>query len=152
MPRIEESIQIAAPPTTVFKLCHDLARWQEWDERVMGVALLSPKPVHRGTLVSVDAGRSGRFLYSWDAEYVDFQFPQDLTFRVVDAAPSSPFKAGTEKWQCTAAGGGTRFTLTWDYQPRNVVARIMDALGRRVATRRAIQRSLANLKTLAEAG
>ncbi len=152
MPRIEESIQIAAPPTTVFKICHDLARWAEWDERVVGVKLLSPKPVRRGTLVSVDAGRSGRFLYSWDAEYVDFQFPQDLTLRVVDAAPSSPFNAGTEKWQCTAAGGGTRFTLTWDYQPRNVVARILDALGRRGATRRAIQHSLANLKTLAEAG
>jgi ribosome-associated toxin RatA of RatAB toxin-antitoxin module len=152
MPRIEESIQIAAPPTTVFKLCHDLARWPEWDERVVGVELLSPRPVRRGTLVSVDAGRSGQFRFSWDAEYVDFQFPQDLTLRVVDAAPSSPFKTGTEKWRCTAASDGTRFTLTWDYQPRNVLSRILDALGGRVATRRAIQRSLANLKTLAEAG
>jgi hypothetical protein len=42
--------------------------------------------------------------------------------------------------------------VIWDYQLRNVVARIADALGRRAATRSAIRRSLANLKALIEAG
>ena len=46
---------------------------------------------------------------------------------------------------------GTRFTLTWEYQPRGILSRISDALGRRASTRRAIGRSLKNLKTLIEA-
>ena len=71
---------------------------------------------------------------------------------MVDAAPSSPFKTGRESWECNSAGGGTRFTLTWDYQPRNFIASIADALGRRSATRRDIRRSLDNLKKLIEAG
>ena len=48
--------------------------------------------------------------------------------------------------------GGTRLTVVWDYQPRGFLARIANALGRRAATRRAIRRSLANLKAMIEAG
>ena len=151
MPHIEEHIDIAAAPTVVFRFCHDEDRRPEWDERVMRVQLLTSKPVRRGTLVNVDAGRAGKFLYSWDAEYAEFQFPRGSTLRVIDAAPSSPFRAGTERWQFDPTGGGTRFVLTWDYQPRGILARIADVLGRRAATRRAIQRSLANLKAAIEA-
>jgi ribosome-associated toxin RatA of RatAB toxin-antitoxin module len=151
MPRIEESIEIAAAPITVFKFCHDAARWPEWNGRVVGAELLSPKPVRRGTLLSIDAGRAGRYLFSWDAEYTEFQFPRGSTLRVINAAPSSPFKAGSESWKFDSAGGGTRFTVTWDYEHRNFIARVADALGRRAATRSAIRRSLANLKALIEA-
>jgi hypothetical protein len=152
MSRIEEHIEIAAAPSSVFRFCHDITRWTQWNERVVSVEMLSPRPLRRGTLLSIDAGRGGRYLFSWDAEYVEFQFPQQSVLRVVDAAPSSPFKAGTESWQCNSASGGTRFTLVWDYQPRNWIARIADALGRRAATRRDIRRSLTNLKKLIETG
>jgi len=151
MPRIEHHIDIAAAPSTVFRFCHDPARRPDWDERVVGVELLTSSPVRRGTLVRIDAGRAGKFLYCWDAEYAEFQFPHNSTLRVLDAAPSSPFNAGSESWQFSAVGGSTRFTLVWDYQPRGLFARILDALGRRAATRRAIHSSLANLKTLIEA-
>ena len=152
MARIEESIEIAAAPVTVFKFCHDASRWSEWNERVVGVELLSPKPIRRGTLLSIDAARSGKFVFSWDAEYTEFQFPHNSTLRVINAAPSSPFGTGSESWQFSSTSGGTRFTLVWEYQPRNFIARIADALGRHVATRRDIRRSLANLKALIEAG
>ncbi len=152
MPRIEESIEIAAAPVAVFKFCHDVARWPEWNERVVGVELLSPKPVRRGTLLNIDAGRAGKFAFSWDAEYTEFQFPRASTLRVINAAPSSPFKAGREIWKFDSAGGSARFSVVWDYEPRNFIARIGDALGRRAATRAAIQRSLTNVKTLVEAG
>jgi hypothetical protein len=152
MPRLEESIDISAAPSVVFKFCHDLARWPEWDERVVGVELLSSKPVRRGALLSVDAGRSGKYLFSWDAEYAEFQFPHNSKLRVVSAALSSPFDAGSESWRFSSVGGSTRFTLVWDYQPRNFFARIADTLGRRASTRRAIRRSLANLKAMVEAG
>ena len=68
MPSIEESIEIAVAPAAVFKLCHDVARWSKWNDRVVGVEMLSPKPVRRGTLLSIDAGRAGEFSFSWDAE------------------------------------------------------------------------------------
>jgi hypothetical protein len=152
MARIEESIEIAAAPTTVFRFCHDLERRPDWDERVVGVEMLTPAPLRRGSLIRVDAGRAGQFLFSWDAEYTDYQFLSGSTLRVIDAAPSSPFKTGAETWQFSQSSGGTRFTLTWDYQPRGIIARIGDALGRRAATRRAIRRSLSNLQAHFEAG
>jgi hypothetical protein len=150
MPCIEASINIAAAPAVVFRFCHDVARRPEWDERVVGVELLSPKPVRRGTLLRVDAGSSGKFAFTWDAEYIEFQFPSSSTVRVIDAAPSSPFDVGSESWQFGSVSGGTRFTLVWDYHPRGSIARIADVLGRRSSTRRAIQRSLANLKAAVE--
>ena len=152
MPCIEESIEIAAAPVDVFKFCHDTARWSEWNERVVGMEMLSSKQIRRGTLLSIDAGRAGRYLFSWDAEYTEFQFPRGSTRRVVNAASSSPFKSGTEVWKFDSAGSGTRFTVEWEYQTRNFLSRIGDALGRRAATRGAIRRSLAKLKTLLEGG
>jgi hypothetical protein len=152
MARIEESIEITAAPADVFRLCHDPKRRSEWDVRVVGVELLTPGPIRRGSLIRIDAGRSGQFLFTWDAEYTSYQWPGSSTLKVIDAAPSSPFRVGTENWQFNKSGGGTRFTLTWDYQPRGFIARVADALWRRAGTRRAIRRSLNNLKTLIEAG
>jgi hypothetical protein len=152
MPSIEESIEVAAAPATVFKFCHDVDRWTEWNDRIVGVELLSSNIIRRGTLLSVDAGRAGEFLFSWDAEYTEFQFPRASTLRVINAAPSSPFKTGSESWKFDSVGGGTRVTVLWDYEHRSFIARIADALGGRAGTRNAIRRSLASLKTLVEAG
>jgi len=152
MARIEEHIEIAVAPSALFRFCHDDTRRPDWDEQVMRIELLTSKPVRRGTLFRVDASRSGKFAFSWEAEYAEFQFPSSSTVRVLDAAPSSPFSTGTERWQFSSVSGGTRLTVVWDYQPRGFLARIANALGRRAATRRAIRRSLANLKTMIEAG
>lgn len=152
MARIEEHIEIAAAPANLFRFCHDVARRPDWDGRVVRAKLLTPTPVRRGTLLRVDAGRAGKFLFSWDAEYAEFQFPSSSMLRVLDAAPSSPFRAGSESWQFSSTSGGTRFTLVWDYQPRGFLARLANLLGGRASTRRAIRRSLANLKRIVEAG
>lgn len=150
MARIKASIEIAAAAMTVFRFCHDLDRRTAWDERVVGVELITPAPVRRGSLIRIDAGRSGQFLFTWEAEYTSYQLPSGSTLKVIDAAPSSPFKSGTEQWAFSQSSGGTNFTLIWDYQPGGFISRITDALGRRAATRRAIRRSLKNLKTLIE--
>jgi uncharacterized protein YndB with AHSA1/START domain len=150
MARIEASIEIAAPPAVVFRFCHDLDRWPEWDERVVGVEPLTGKPIRTGSLIRIDAGRSGQYRFTWDAEYTSYQYPSGSTLKVLDAAPGSPFRSGTETWQFTKTAEGTRFTLIWNYQPRGIIARITDALGRRAGTRRAIQHSLANLQALLE--
>jgi uncharacterized membrane protein len=153
MPHIEESIDIAAPLADVFRYCHDITRRPRWDVHVSGVELLSPAPVRVGTLFRVDASYGGGAVFSWDAEYVGFQFPLTSRVRVIDTAASSPFAVGSEvSWQFSSVGGQTRFTWTWDYKPRGFVARIADALGRRAATRRGIQHSLAKLKEQMEKG
>ncbi len=150
MARIEASIEIAAAPADVFRFCHDIQRWTEWDERVAGVEMISLPPIRRGSLVRVDAGRSGQFRFTWEGEYTHYQLPGGSTVKVLDVASSSPFKSGTETWEFTKTAGGTRFTLTWVYQPKGIVSRIRDALGGRISGRRAVQRSLKNLKILLE--
>ena len=153
MPRIEAQIEIAVVPATLFYFCHDVAKRSLWDERVMAMEMLSPAPVRQGTLVRIDAAQGGEFAFTWDAEYVEFHFPQNSTLQVLDAAPSSPFASGSETWRFSSIGGGkTRFTLLWEYRPRGLIGRLLDNLGRRSATRKMIQRSLENLKALVEAG
>ena len=153
MPHIEESIDIAVPLADVFRYCHDIARRPRWDVQVTGVELLSPPPIRQGTLFRIDASYGGGAVFSWDAEYVGFQFPLTSRVRVMDTAPSSPFAAGSEvSWQFSSVGGQTRFTWTWDYKPRGFLRRITDVLGGRAATRRGIRRSQAKLKELMEKG
>lgn len=152
MPRIEEWVDIVAPPTTVFRLCHDLDRRPEWDERVMHVELLTSKPIRTGTLLGIDACHSGGSVFSWEAEYTSLQFPRGSELRVIDAAPSAWFGSGGEEWQFGSVGDGTRFTLIWDYQPRGFLGRILDILFRSASMRRDIKRSLANLKGMVESG
>ena len=152
MARIEASIEIAAAPMTVFRFCHDLARWPEWNARVVGTEMITSGPVRRGSLIRIDAGRSGQYRFTWEAEYASYQMPSGSTLKALDVAPSSPFKSGTETWQLSQVAAGTRFTLIWEYEPKGFISRVMDALGGRSATGRAIRSSLKNLQALIEAG
>jgi hypothetical protein len=150
MARIEEQIEIAASSTDVFRLCHDIAQRALWDERVGRIELITPAPIRQGTLIQVDAHR-GSTVFGWEGEYAEFKYPLNSTVKVLDAAPSSPFKAGKEQWTFNKAGGTTRLTVVWEYEPRNIIFRILDVLGRRTAARNAIRRSLSNLKQMLEA-
>jgi YD repeat-containing protein len=153
MPHIEESIDIAAPLADVFRYCHDIARRPRWDVQATHVELLSPAPIRQGTLFRVDASYGGGAVFSWDAEYIGFQFPLTSRVRVIDTAPSSPFATGSEvTWQFSSVGGQTRFTWTWDYKARGFLSRITDLLGGQASVRRGIRRSLAKLKELLEKG
>ena len=152
MPCIEERIEIAAPTSTVFRVCHDAAKRPEWDERMRRLELITPEPVRQGTLFQVDAATPGGSVFGWEGEYAEFKYPMSATLKVLDAAPSSPFKSGTEAWQYSAVSGHTHLTVAWEYQPRNVVLRVIDAIAGRAMTRRAIRRSLANLKEMVENG
>jgi hypothetical protein len=143
MARIEQSIEIKARPMEVFRFSHDLDRRPEWDERVVDAEMITPPPVRRGSVIRIDAGRGGQFHFTWDAEYTTYQIPSSSTLKVLDAAPSAPFRGGTETW---------RIDQTGEYRPRGIIARIMDVLGRRAATGRAIRHSLQNLKNMIEKG
>lgn len=153
MPRIEETIEIAAARADVFRLCHDITRRAEWDEQVVRVEMLSSRPVRSGTLLRIDAKYGNMAVFTWDAEYAEFHMPSNSRMRVLDAAPSSPFAKGSElSWEFEQVGSGTRLTWVWDYKSQGFINRIMDVLGRRAATQRAIKRSLINLKHLIESG
>ena len=152
MPQIEDTIEIAAPRADVFRFCHDISNWPDWDEQVVHVELLTPRPIRQGTLLRIDSKQGGA-VFSWDAEYIRFQLPQGSRVRVIDAASSSPFGKGSElEWELSSVGSSTRFTWIWDYRPHGLIARIVDALGRRASTQKAIQRSLTNLKEMIEGG
>jgi len=153
MPEISEYIDIAAPRADVFRFCHHLPSWPEWDEQVAHVEMLTPKPLRRGTLLRVDASPNRGPVFSWDAEVVDYQLPTSSSLRALDTAASSPFAKGSVlSWQFSTVSGGTRFVWTWDYKPRGIIAKIMDWLGRRRATHQAIKQSLTNVKELIESG
>jgi hypothetical protein len=152
MARIEAFVDIAARSMEVFRFCHDLERRPEWDERVVHAEMVTPPPLRTGSVIRIDAGRSGQYQFTWDAEYTRYHVPSESAVRVLDAAPSSPFRTGTETWRFEHTGSSTNFILVWEYEPRGLLARIGDALGRRAATRRAIERSLENLKAMIEAG
>jgi hypothetical protein len=152
MPRIEEKIEIAAARVDVFRFCHDFSSWPEWFEQAVHGELLTPSPVRSGTLLRID-GDTGGSVFTWDAEYVGYQMPNGSTLRVIDAAPTCPFGAGSElNWQLESIGNETHLTWIWQYKPHGFWAGITDKLGGRSRTQRAIQRSLTNLKELIESG
>ena len=153
MPVIEEVIEIAAPRADVFRFCHNVTRWSEWQEQVEAVELLGGNLVRSGSLLRIDARIGGGAVFSWDAEFVGYQMPIGSRLRVLDAAPSSPFAKGSEmSWQLESVGNSTRFTWRWRYKPQGFLRNIADRLGGRTAAQRAIRRSLVNLKELIESG
>jgi hypothetical protein len=149
MARIEEQVEIAAPSSDVFRLCHDIAKRPLWDERVGRIELITSAPIRSGTLIQVDERRGGN-VFGWEGEYAEFKYPLNSTVKVLDAAVSSPFKAGEERWTFSKVGDATRLSLVWEYEPRNIIFRVLDGLGGRAGTRAAIRRSLSNLKQLIE--
>lgn len=149
MSRIEESMEIPAARSDLFRFCHDIDKRPQWDGRVVRIKLLSPGSVRRGAMLSIDAGRGGEYSYTWDGEYAEYQYLSRSKLRVMDAAPSAPFKSGSETWTFSSTGvGSTRFKILWTYEPRGVINRVLDALFRRAVTRRAIRGSLANLRKM----
>ena len=153
MPRIEEQIDIEVARADVFRFCHDLKHRPEWDEQVVAIELLTPKPIRQGSLFRVDAKDGGGAVFSWDAEVISHQLPSGSSMRIIDAARTSPFAHGSEmSWEFSSIGSGTRLKWVWDYKPNGFIASIMDKLGKRVARQRAIKNSLANLKELLESG
>lgn len=151
MPRIEEQIDIAASTTDVFRFVHNFKSRPDWDERIVGISPLSEGRVRRGTLLSIDAGRGGQYAFSWEAEYSVYQLPKISVLHVLDTAPSSAFKSGSETMEFSSVGDQTRVKLTWEYEAGGFLKRVLDALGGRSATQRAIRKSLANLKAMVEA-
>ena len=150
MARIEEQIEIEAGATAVFRFCHDLDRRPEWDERVMRAQALTPKPIRRGTVIQFDTRPAMGAVYSWNGEMVEYHYPSSSRMNVTDVAPSSSFVSGSESWRFGTSGATTQFTLVWTYRPRGIIGHLLDLLVRRGATRRAIQKSLKNVKACIE--
>ena len=59
-------------------------------------------------------------------------------------------KGSRETWTFSSVGGSTRFTLKWDYKTKGFLGRVTDRLAGRSSMRRAIRRSLGNLKKTME--
>ncbi len=146
MPRIEADIDVPGRPSGVFRFCHEMNRRVEWDERVSRVRILTPKPVRTGAVIRVDTpSPRGGPVFSWEGEFVAYNYPSSSKLVVIDAAPSSYFAEGSEEWSFSQSDSGTKVSLVWQYQPRGILGRITDALVTRRSVRRAIDQSLENL-------
>lgn len=153
MPRIQETVEIHVARADVFRFCHDLKHWPEWVEQIEAVEMITPQPFRRGTLLRIDSRQGGSAVFSWEAEVVDYQMPSGTRIKAIDTAGTSPFAAGSElTWEFVSTGSGTRFSWSWNYQPRGFIANLLDKLGRQRATQKAMQASLAALKNLLESG
>ncbi len=152
MPRIEGSIDVPGPPSSVFRFCHEMDRRAEWDERVARVKVLTPRPIRTGTVIRVDTpSPRGGPVFSWEGEFVTYSYPSRSKLVVLDAAPSSYFAEGSEEWSFARSGEGTRVRVAWEYEPRGLLRRISDALIGRRSTRGAVNESLANLRRTLQA-
>jgi uncharacterized protein YndB with AHSA1/START domain len=150
MPSIRKQVHIEARPTSVFRFCHDPDRRPEWDERVSRMKILTPKPIRRGTVVRVDAQPPAGDVFSWEGEFKEYHFPSSSRLEVIDVAPSSHFVEASEEWDFRRSDNGTDLTVLWEYRPRGILGRLLDAAVRRSSTARAIAQSLENLKSIVE--
>lgn len=146
MPRIEGDIDVRGRPSGAFRICHDMDRRPDWDERVTRAKIITPKPVRTGTVIRLDTPPPrGGPVFSWEGEFATYSYPSSSKLVVIDAAPSSYFADGSEEWSFSPSNSGTRVSLVWEYQPRGILGRITDAFVTRRSVRRAIDRSLENL-------
>ena len=83
MPRIEERIEIAAPTSTVFRVCHDADKRPKWDERMKRMELITPAPVRQGhpqkhPALGLDVGRP---LRQYGVELFHHELPPGVVHR-----------------------------------------------------------------------
>lgn len=80
VPPLEQSIEIAAPPATVWALVSDVRRMAEWSPQVTSVRLKSDVP---GTGVRfTNRNRAGELAWITHGELVRFEPDRELAFRI----------------------------------------------------------------------
>lgn len=100
-PLIEETVDIAAPPSRVWDLVTDLPRMAQWSPQVVRSFLRGGRPVRLGTR-TVNVNRRGLVVWPTQAKVVRFEPMTEIAFRI---------KENKSIWSFTLApteAGGTR--------------------------------------------
>jgi hypothetical protein len=104
--RIESSVTVNAPAEAIWNLIQEPERRLEWDARITGVTLLTPRPIGKGARTRVD--------------YRMWGFPMTIEIEMISWAP--PYRSGVKgvvvgttdtigaSWNITSNDDGTS---TW---------------------------------------
>ena len=107
---IEESIEVSAPPATVWKLVTDLPRMAAWSPQVVRTVVRGG-PVQLGTR-TVNINRRGPLVWPTRSKVVRFEPHRDFAFRIKDnktiwSFTLEPTSDGTRVVQRREAPDGT---------------------------------------------
>ncbi|WP_028474382.1 SRPBCC family protein [Nocardioides alkalitolerans] len=108
-PLLEESIEIDAPPATVWSLVSDLPRMSEWSPQVL--RSFTRGPVRLGSLL-LNVNRRGLLVWPTRSKVVRFEPHSEFAFRVLDnktiwAFHLEPTASGTRVTQRRTTPQGT---------------------------------------------
>src|SRR6186713_1966045 len=100
--RIECETLIQAPPALVWEAIQEPSRRIEWDARLTDCALLSPRPMAKGTRI--------RTSYAWlgwvESEYTSWQPVQRSAVKCVGVSRGNPIKSFVASWNFTPQADG----------------------------------------------
>ncbi|RFU84708.1 polyketide cyclase [Streptomyces triticagri] len=113
MPRIENSIVIAADPQQVFAITNDIARWSEIFKEYHGAKVISQERDGRWSEITFElTDAEGNSWQSW--RMLDHR---DLVAVAERRSPLHPFAFMHLRWTYGAEpGGGTRMTWIQDFE------------------------------------
>ncbi|MEV4335018.1 SRPBCC family protein [Streptomyces sp. NPDC049597] len=112
MPRIENSIDIAADARDVFDITNDIARWPEIFNEYHKAVVVSQEREGRWTEIVFElTNEEGNSWRSW--RLIDHR---ELVAIAERRDPLFPFAYMHLKWTCTPVSGGTRMTWIQDFE------------------------------------
>lgn len=134
---IEEQVNAAATPATVFAYLHDPAERGSWDASAESSTAEGGSPA-AGVRLHV---RGRRLAPSWVGEYTSFEPPTRSSVRLVEGE-GMPFRSFTQTISVAPRRGGSTVTIRLEYEAAGAV-RLIEPLTLRTRLRRVTHRSLA---------
>lgn len=146
MSRVEDSVEIAARPETIWDYVQDYHHRREWDTTVTSWEPATGDRIGKG--VTVRARSAGPLPFEYEAVYVSFEPYRVSAVKMTRPIGNVPFARSAGSWRYQDAGDGrTRFSMTLEYKLKwGLFGRLLDVMLMRPAIQRSIRTSLANLK------
>jgi aromatase len=130
VPRIENTIDIAADPQDVFAIINDIARWPEIFNEYHKAVVISQEREGRWTEIVFElTNEEGNSWRSW--RLVDHR---ELVAVAERRDPLFPFGFMHLKWTCTAIPSGTRMTWVQDFELDETFTVPLDTVLQRMQT------------------
>jgi uncharacterized protein YndB with AHSA1/START domain len=133
---IEEQVDAAAAPATVFAYLHDPANRGSWDASAESATVDGGSPA-AGARLHV---RGRRMAPSWVGEYTAFEPPRRSSVRLVEGE-GMPFRSFSQTISVAPRIGCSTVTMRLEYEPAGVV-RLIEPLTLRARLRKVTHRSL----------
>jgi len=143
MARIEESIEIRRPVDKVFAYTTDAKSWPQWQSTIPKAEQTSPGSVQVGTTFDGTIRMMGLSM-KWTAIATEYE-----PHRMFGKNITSGFVTNEQHNTYDPIGGGTRFTIVYDFKVAGLMALFSPILVS--SMRKALKKALGNLKGILEA-